>query len=71
MPKKVDLKVNGKVVASQQNSKEAKNRNKMRFNDIEYQPGYIEAIAYNAGKVVARHRIETTTKATSWFLLLM
>ena len=42
---KVDLKVNGKVVASQQNSKEAKNRNKMRFNDIEYQPGYIEAIA--------------------------
>lgn len=65
---KVDLKVNGKVVASQQNSKEAKNRNKMRFNDIEYQPGYIEAIAYNAGKVVARHRIETTTKATKLVL---
>lgn len=60
---KVELKVNGKLVGSQENSLDPKKRNKLRFNDIEYQPGYIEAIAYNDGKRVATHRIETTGKA--------
>ena len=61
----IDLIVNGKTVAQQQNSTDPKKRNKLRFNDIEYQPGYIEAVAYNDGKRVASHRIETTGKATS------
>ena len=61
---RIDLIVNGKTVAQQQNSTDPKNRNKLRFNDIEYQPGYIEAVAYNNGKRVASHRIETTGKAT-------
>ena len=60
----IDLIVNGKTVAQQQNSTDPKKRNKLRFNDIEYQPGYIEAVAYNNGKRVASHRIETTGKAT-------
>lgn len=61
---RIDLVVNGKTVAQQQNSTDPKKRNKLRFNDIEYQPGYIEAVAYNCGKRVASHRIETTGKAT-------
>ena len=61
---RIDLVVNGKTVAQQQNSTDPKKRNKLRFNDIEYQPGYIEAVAYNNGKRVASHRIETTGKAT-------
>ena len=61
---RIDLIVNGKTVAQQQNSTDPKKRNKLRFNDIEYQPGYIEAVAYNNGKRVASHRIETTGKAT-------
>ena len=60
----IDLIVNGKTVAQLQNSTDPKKRNKLRFNDIEYQPGYIEAVAYNNGKRVASHRIETTGKAT-------
>lgn len=60
---KIDLVVNGKVIASGENSKDPQKRNKLRFNNIEYQPGYIEAIAYNGGKKVATHRIETTTEA--------
>ncbi len=61
---RIDLIVNGKTVAQQQNTTDPKKRNKLRFNDIEYQPGYIEAVAYNNGKRVASHRIETTGKAT-------
>ena len=61
---RIDLVVNGKTVAQQQNTTDPKKRNKLRFNDIEYQPGYIEAVAYNGGKRVASHRIETTGKAT-------
>ena len=61
---RIDLIVNGKTVAQQQNSTDPKKRNKLRFNDIEYQPGYIEAVAYNDGKRAASHRIETTGKAT-------
>jgi beta-galactosidase len=37
-------------------------RNQIRWKDIEYQPGYCEAIARAKGKIVARHRIETTGK---------
>ena len=33
---------------------------RLRFDNIAYTPGYLEAVAYRDGKAVARHRIETT-----------
>ena len=57
---KVELMVNGKKVAEQNNTTDPKTRNQLRFNNIEYRPGYIEAIAYKNGKRVTSHRIETT-----------
>ena len=60
----VELVLNGKSLGKKQNDlKNAKLRNQIRWNNIEYQPGKFEAIARNAGKVVARHQIETTGEA--------
>ena len=59
----VELVVNGKSLGRKQNVKDPKSRNQIRWNNIGYQPGYIEAIAFNNGKVVARHKIETTGEA--------
>ena len=57
----VELFVNGKSYGVKPNDRSsAKMRNQIRWKDIEYQDGYCEAIARNNGKVVARHRIETT-----------
>ena len=59
----VELVVNGKSYGTKQNDKKsAKMRNQIRWKDITYQPGYCEAIAKTNGKIVARHRIETTGK---------
>lgn len=59
----VELIVNGKSCGTKQNDKaSAKMRNQIRWKDVEYQDGYCEAVARTAGKVVARHRIETTGK---------
>ncbi len=61
----VELVLNGKILGRQQNDKaNAKQRNQIRWNDIAYQPGYLEAVARTNGQVVARHRIETTNAAT-------
>ena len=59
----VELVVTGKSLGRKQNVKDPKSRNQIRWNNIGYQPGYIEAIAFNNGKVVARHKIETTGQA--------
>ncbi len=60
----VELLLNGKSLGRKQNDlKNAKMRNQIRWNDIAYQPGILQAIAYRDGKVVARHQIETTTDA--------
>ena len=60
----VDLLVNGKSVGKQQNPKaDPKRRNQIRWNDVEYQPGKVEAVARTNGQVVARHQIETTGEA--------
>ena len=59
----VELVVNGKSYGRKQNVEDPKSRNQIRWNNIGYQPGYIEAIAFNKGKVVARHKIETTGEA--------
>lgn len=59
----VELFVNGRSYGTKQNDrKSAKMRNQIRWKDVEYQDGYCEAVARINGKIVARHRIETTGK---------
>lgn len=60
----VELFVNGKSAGVKQNDKDnAKMRNRIIWNDVEYKSGYVLAIARTAGKEVARHKVETTGKA--------
>ena len=60
----VELRLNGKSLGKKQNPKDnPKLRNQIKWEGITYQDGKLEAIAYNSGKVVARHQIETTGKA--------
>ncbi len=59
---KVVLKLNGKVVAEKENTLNTKGRNKLRIDDIMYQPGTLEAIGYKDGKPVASHKIMTAGK---------
>ena len=59
---KVVLKLNGKVVAEKENTLNTKGRNKLRIDDIMYQPGTLEAIGYKDGKLVASHKIMTAGK---------
>lgn len=60
---RVDLVLNGRVIASKENTLNPRSRNKIKFDNIDYAPGYLEAVAYRNGKAVARHRIETTGEA--------
>ncbi len=61
----VELLLNGRSLGRQPNDKgNAKMRNQIRWNDVVYQPGRLEAVAYRNDKVVARHQIETTGEAT-------
>ncbi|MBM6993177.1 MAG: DUF4982 domain-containing protein [Prevotella sp.] len=57
---KVELIENGHKIAEQENTTDPKSRNQLRFDNVEYQPGYLEAVAYKNGRRVASHRIETT-----------
>ena len=60
----VELLLNGKSLGRQKNDiGNAKMRNQIRWNDVAYQPGTLEAVAYQDGKAVARHKIETTGPA--------
>ncbi len=60
----VELLLNGKSLGRKQNPKDnPKQRNQIRWEGITYAEGHLEAVAYNNGKVVARHKIETTGKA--------
>jgi len=62
----VELIVNGKSVGVKKNEvNNPKNRDKIKWDGIDYQPGYIEAIARTGGKTVARHKIETYGKAVA------
>ena len=56
----VELVLNGKSLGRKQNASDPKHRNQIRWDGISYAPGYIEAIGRTAGRVVARHKIETT-----------
>ena len=56
----VELLLNGRSLGKKANRRDdAKQRNQIRWNDVVYAPGTLEAVARTAGKVVARHRIET------------
>ena len=60
----VELLQNGKSLGRRPNDlKNAKMRNQIRWNDVVYVAGSLEAIAYKNGKAVARHKIETTGEA--------
>ena len=60
----VELLLNGKSIGRKHNPKaDLKQRNQIRWNGIIYADGQLEAVAYNNGKPVARHRIETAGKA--------
>ena len=60
----VEVFVNGKSMGTKQNDKKnAKTRNQIRWENIPYANGYCEAVAKNNGKIVARHKIETTGEA--------
>lgn len=62
----VELIVNGKSLGRQHNPKDnPKHRNIITWQDVEYQPGYIEAVARTDGRVVARYRSETTGPAVA------
>ena len=58
----VELTLNGKSLGRRQNPTDAKNRNRINWNDVDYKKGRLEAIAYRNGKAVARHALETTGK---------
>ena len=60
----VELTLNGKKLGRKQNPKnDPKLRNQIKWDSIQYADGKLLAIAYNGGKEVARHQIETTGKA--------
>lgn len=62
----VELLLNGHSLGRKQNDiGNPKVRNQIAFSDVGYKPGRLEAVAYNSGKVVARHRIETTGNPTA------
>ena len=62
----VELIVNGKSLGRKQNDRSnPKLRNQIRWDKLTYEPGYIEAVARTAGKVVARHREETAGEAVA------
>ena len=58
----VELLLNGKSLGRKQNPKDAKRRNQISWNDVDYKKGKIEAVAYRDGKVIARHALETSGK---------
>lgn len=58
----VELLLNGKRLGRRDNPKDAKSRNKITWNAIDYQKGRLEAVGYRGGKAVARHALETTGK---------
>lgn len=60
----VELLLNGKRLGTKQNDvKNAKMRNQIRWNNVPYEPGKLVAIARNNGKEVCRHSLETTGEA--------
>ncbi|WP_301344446.1 glycoside hydrolase family 2 TIM barrel-domain containing protein [uncultured Duncaniella sp.] len=60
----VELRLNGKSLKRRINNlSNTKLRNRFEWKNVAYSPGILEATAYNSGKKVAIHRIETAGKA--------
>ena len=60
----VELLLNGRSLGRKQNPKgDTKQRNQIKWDGITYADGRLVAVAYNGGKAVARHQIETVGKA--------
>ena len=60
----VELILNGKSLGTLRNDVDNPVlRNQIRWNNVVFAPGYLEAVARKNGRVVARHRIETTSEA--------
>jgi beta-galactosidase len=59
----VELLLNGKSLGKQPNSTNPEKRNRIMWKGITYQAGKLEAVAYQNGKVIARHTLATTGKA--------
>ena len=60
----VELRLNGKRLGRKANPKDdPKHRNQIRWDNIPYEEGRLEAIAYREGLPVAKHQIETTGRA--------
>ena len=55
----VELYLNGKSLGIKKNSLDPKVRNKIKWTDIIFQKGVLEAVARTNGKIVASHKIET------------
>lgn len=60
----VEPLVNGKSMGVKKNTTDPNTRNKIKWTDIAYEPGYVEAVARKDGKTVARHRINTYGKVS-------
>lgn len=65
----VELKLNGKSLGVKKNSGNPKERNRIKWDNIEYKSGTLTAIARNSGKEVARHSLETTGEAVALKLI--
>ena len=62
----VELRLNGKSLGRRRNNIEnSQERNRIKWDSIPYENGYLEALAFKSGEKhpVSRHRIETAEKA--------
>ncbi|MBR1484217.1 MAG: DUF4982 domain-containing protein [Prevotella sp.] len=65
----VELLLNGRSLGTKANPKsDAKLRNQIRWGEVSYEPGTLEAVARTGGRVVARHKVETSGKAARLLL---
>ena len=55
----VELLLNGRSLGRKHNTTGADDRDQIRWDSIPYEPGQLVAVAYNNGKAVARHKIQT------------
>ena len=65
----VELKLNGKSLGVKKNSSNPKERNRIKWDNIENKSGKLTAIARNGGKEVARYSLETTGEAVALKLI--
>ncbi len=60
----VELFLNGKSLGKKANVKtNPRSRNKIKWDKVKFESGYLEAVARTGNKIVARHKIETTREA--------